>query len=129
MLAEKLAEDPSRFATGWNFGPVDSDAKPVAWIADELTRTWGGNASWTQDPATHPHEAHALKLDASKAKSHLQWEPALPLKQALEWIAEWYRSYQSGNDLARLTRQQIERYEAIVASRTNREQAAGAEGD
>ncbi len=35
MLAERLAADPSRFASGWNFGPADTDAKPVSWIADE----------------------------------------------------------------------------------------------
>lgn len=127
MLGERLSESPSTFASGWNFGPVDSDAKPVAWIADELVRTWGRTASWTQDPASYPHEAHALKLDASKAKTQLHWEPVLPLKQALEWIVEWYRAYQSGDDLGRLTRQQIERYEALVASKT-REQAVGAKG-
>src|SRR6266446_7191745 len=39
-LAERLAEDPCRFASGWNFGPADADAKPVSWIADELVRLW-----------------------------------------------------------------------------------------
>ena len=38
MLAEKLSEEPAAFSSAWNFGPVDSDAKPVAWIADELVR-------------------------------------------------------------------------------------------
>lgn len=113
-LAEKLSEEPAPFASGWNFGPVDSDAKPVAWIADELVRMWGRDAGWVQDPASHPHEAHALKLDASKAMAHLCWEPVLPLQQALQWIVEWYRAYQSGSDLRRLTLQQIERYEALA---------------
>lgn len=128
MLAEKLAHDPARFSAGWNFGPADSDAKPVAWIADSLKQTWGGHASWIQDPASHPHEAHALKLDASKAKVSLGWEPALPLKHALEWIVEWYRAYEAGGDMAKLTQQQIERYEALVASKTSVDLAAGANG-
>ena len=34
----------ARFASGWNFGPADSDAKPVSWIADELVRLWGSAA-------------------------------------------------------------------------------------
>jgi CDP-glucose 4,6-dehydratase len=112
-LAEKLTDHAASFASGWNFGPVDSDAKPVAWIADELVRSWGHGASWTQDTASHPHEAHALKLDTSKARAYLGWHPALPLKSALEWIVEWYRVYQSGGDLRKITRQQIERYEAL----------------
>jgi CDP-glucose 4,6-dehydratase len=113
MLAEKLSEDASRFASGWNFGPADADAKPVSWIADELVRSWGNGAAWTHDSATHPREAHALKLDASKAKAGLGWNPVLPLKPALEWIVEWYRAVQTGADLGRLTRTQIERYEAL----------------
>jgi CDP-glucose 4,6-dehydratase len=113
MLAERLIEDPPHFAAGWNFGPADADAKPVSWIADELVRLWGDGAAWTQDTATHPREAHALKLDTSKAKSCLNWHPLLPLNQALGWIVEWYRAFQGGNNLRRLTEAQIERYEAL----------------
>lgn len=116
MLAERLAEDPGRFASGWNFGPVDDDAKPVGWIADELARLWGKGASWGQDAAAHPREAHALKLDASKAKAGLGWHPLLRLDAALEWIVEWYRAFQSGGDLRRLTQTQIERYEALASN-------------
>lgn len=113
MLAERLTGDGPRFASGWNFGPVDADAKPVSWIADELARSWGNRSSWNKDPADHPREAHALKLDASKAGICLDWHPVLPLQQALEWIVEWYRAYQLGHDLERLTRSQIERYESL----------------
>ncbi|MGA3199211.1 MAG: CDP-glucose 4,6-dehydratase [Halobacteriota archaeon] len=111
VLAERLAEDPSRFASGWNFGPAEADAKPVSWVADELTRLWGNRASWSLDPAAHPREAHSLKLDTSKSRACLGWHPALPLSQALEWIVGWYRAFQSGADLRSITRTQIERYE------------------
>ena len=114
MLAERLAEDAGRFASAWNFGPAEADAKPVSWIADELARSWGNRASWSKDAGTHPREAHYLKLDASKAKACLDWHPVLPLNQALDWIVEWYRAFQAGDDLRRLTRTQIERYEALL---------------
>jgi CDP-glucose 4,6-dehydratase len=113
MLAERLAKDGGRFASGWNFGPADTDAQPVSWIADELVRSWGKAAAWTQDTATHPHEAYALKLDASKAKTCLGWQPVFPLKQALGWIVEWYWAFEAGVDLQRLTRKQIEQFEAL----------------
>src|SRR5579863_6788807 len=29
LLAERLSEDGPQFASGWNFGPADADAKPV----------------------------------------------------------------------------------------------------
>ena len=115
-LAERLLQDPSRFAAGWNFGPVDSDAKPVCWIADQLARSWGDHASWVHDSGEHPREAHFLKLDASKSKACLDWHPVVRLEQALEWIVEWYRAFQVGEDLRARTLAQIERYEALANS-------------
>jgi CDP-glucose 4,6-dehydratase len=113
MLAERLVAGDPRVASAWNFGPAEEDAKPVSWIADELARSWGDHASWTRDGALHPREAHYLKLDASKARTCLGWHPVLPLNQALHWIVEWYRAFRAGSDLPRLTRTQIERYEAL----------------
>ncbi len=113
MLAERLTEDASRFASGWNFGPAEGDARSVSWIADELARSWGNGASWSHDSGTHPREAHFLKLDVSKASACMDWHPVLPLNRALEWIAEWYRACQAGADLRRLTRTQIEQYDAL----------------
>jgi CDP-glucose 4,6-dehydratase len=114
MLAERLAEDASRFACGWNFGPVEMDAKPVSWMADELAQSWGNSASWSRDAGLHPPEAHFLKLDASKARACLGWRPLLPLHQTLDWIVAWYRAFQAGTDLGVFTRTQIERYEALL---------------
>src|SRR5215470_2186804 len=113
MLAERLVEDPARFGSGWNFGPVDTDAKPVSWIADELARSWGDGASWVQDSLSHPREARFLKLDASKAKALLDWQPVLPLEQALGWIVEWYRAFEQKRDLRATTLAQIECYETL----------------
>ena len=114
LLAERLLEDGPHFASGWNFGPIDSDAKPVSWLADELVRLWGADASWNLDSGSHPKEAHALKLDASKAGVHLNWHPVLPLKQALAWIAYWYKAFQNGADLHDMTLNQIMQYDALL---------------
>ena len=114
QLAERLAEDPSHFASGWNFGPANADIQPVSWIADEMVRLWSGNAAWKLDSETHPHEAHALRLETSKAATELHWQPALPLARALEWIVEWYRGYKDGSNLQQLTLDQIERYESLI---------------
>jgi CDP-glucose 4,6-dehydratase len=116
LLAERLAEDPGRFASAWNFGPAEADAKPVSWIGDQLVRLWGDHASWVMDAGMHPRESHYLKLDASKARACLNWYPSVPLNPALEWIVEWYRAFQAGDNLGRFTRSQIERYEALLAT-------------
>jgi CDP-glucose 4,6-dehydratase len=114
MLAERLTQDPSAFSSGWNFGPADSDAQPVSFIADQLMNLWGAGASWESDGAAHPHEAHFLKLDASRAKASLGWRPVLPLVDALGWIVEWYRACKAGCDLRRFTQTQIARYEQLT---------------
>jgi CDP-glucose 4,6-dehydratase len=112
MLAERLIEQPTKFASGWNFGPVDTDAQPVSWIADKLVELWGDKAAWIRDTGLHPHEDHYLKLDASKARAYLGWSPLLPLSEALDWITEWYRAFQEGDDVWKMTKTQIERYSA-----------------
>ena len=114
MLAERLSEGGSGFASGWNFGPAESDTRPVSWIADQLADSWDEPSSWIQDSATHPREAYALKLDVSKASACLGWRPLLALQSALEWIVEWYRAFRNGDDLRRLTEEQIRRYESIT---------------
>jgi CDP-glucose 4,6-dehydratase len=118
LLAEKLlAPDrhhAARYATAYNFGPSDTDARPVAWIAEQMTAFWGNGASWVLDSAPTPHEAGYLKLDSSRAHADLGWHPHLSLQQALELLVGWYRAWQSGSDMHALTLTQIEQYRALL---------------
>ncbi len=114
-LAERLFEEGPAFAEGWNFGPNDDDAKPVEWIATQLTHQWGPGAAWTNDGRQHPHEASYLKLDISKARSRLNWAPALRLTEALELIVEWSRKRQSGENVKATTLAQIQAYQSKVS--------------
>lgn len=115
MIAEQLARNPLLSGSSWNFGPTDSDAKPVSWIADQMVQLWGPGASWGNDTESHLKEAHFLKLDVSKAKTELGWQPVVPLATALDWIIEWYRADQAAMDLRAVTQEQIRRYEAILS--------------
>jgi CDP-glucose 4,6-dehydratase len=115
-LAERLSEHSRSFSSAWNFGPAEDDAKPVSWIADELVVLWGKQAAWNHDSSLHPKEANFLKLDTSKARTHLGWHPVLPLHSALGWIVEWWRAFHAGGDLRRFTCSQIERYESLCTN-------------
>ena len=113
LLAERLHENASEFAEAWNFGPADSDARPVAWLADRVCDLWGTSASWSNTAdEDQPHEAGFLRLNCDKAKSRLEWRPRMNLEQALAWTVDWYRSYQKGDDVRTLTEKQISNYEA-----------------
>ncbi len=110
VLAQKLYEEGAAYAEGWNFGPNDEDAKPVQWIVEKLTQAWGEGASWVVDGGNHPHEAHYLKLDCSKAKSRLDWHPRWHLDEALSAIVEWQRAYRDGKAIREITLSQIQQY-------------------
>ena len=112
LLAQKLYEEGSAFGEGWNFGPNDDDAKPVQWILDNLTKTWGDGASWKLDGGDHPHEAHYLKLDCSKAKMRLNWQPRWSLDKAIDQICVWHKAHLAGADIRAMCLQQINQYEA-----------------
>lgn len=110
QLAQKLYEEGAVYAEGWNFGPNDEDAKPVQRIVESLTTAWGEGASWVLDGGDHPHEAHYLKLDCSKAKSRLDWHPRWCLEDTLGAIIEWHRAYRDGKDMRTLSLSQIQQY-------------------
>ena len=113
LLAEQLFEKGHEVATGWNFGPADDDAKPVNWICDELVKRWGDGAAWTLDGGDHPHEAHYLKLDSSKARMQLGWRSRLRLGEVLDRIVSWNRVVLDGGDIRTHTMNEIASYEAL----------------
>lgn len=109
-LAEKLWHHGKDYMGGWNFGPNDEDAKPVEWIVERMTQLWGEGAAWQLDGGVHPHEAHYLKLDISKARMRLGWQPRWNLDKTLSSIVDWHRVWQGGDDMRAFTCQQIKTY-------------------
>lgn len=111
LLAQRLYEEGARYGEGWNFGPEEKDARPVEWLVSRICTLWGDDASYGIDKGDHPHEAHYLKLDCSKAGAELGWRPRWSLDAALESIVSWTKTYRDGGDLRRACLAQIEAYE------------------
>jgi CDP-glucose 4,6-dehydratase len=109
LLAERLCDKPMDFAEAWNFGPYESDARTVGWIAEHLRQRLPDLQLQTGD-AGGPHEAAYLKLDCAKAGNRLQWQPTLRLDQALDLIIEWYQACKSEQDLRCTTQKQIKHF-------------------
>jgi len=109
-LARHLYDDGTAFTGGWNFGPHDDDAKPVKWVVERMCEHWPGAKVDYLNVDAALHEARYLKLDCSKARNGLGWEPKWGLEQSLAETVGWYRAYKNGDDLRRLTEAQIEAY-------------------
>ncbi|MFT0171972.1 CDP-glucose 4,6-dehydratase [Paraburkholderia mimosarum] len=110
QLAQRLYEHGDQYTGAWNFGPRDDDARPVQWILERFIERWGAGARWHSDNETHPHEAHHLRLDCSKAAAYLDWRPRWDLGTALDAIIAWQRAYLAGNDMQAVTFGQIDQF-------------------
>ena len=110
LLAENLVTQSEDFSEAWNFGPEDSDARPVSWIVDRLCKKFP-DARWEITDYHELHEASLLKLDSSKAKSRLHWKPRWNLDIALDKTVEWFDAWKKGESLDQISLQQIKAYE------------------
>ena len=110
ILAQKMFQYGDKYAGAWNFGPNDSDAQNVEWITNNICCMWGEEANYEIDDNPHPHEANYLKLDCSKAKAELSWYPKWDIQTALKSIVDWNKAFTSGQDIRKVTIDQINRY-------------------
>ena len=109
LLAERLCTGGAEYADAWNFGPAIGDTQPVEALVERLSRNFDA-LEWKVDEGEHPHEAHFLKLDISKAVSELGYRPRLSLDIALDWTAEWYQAHLDGQDMLAVTQRQIDEF-------------------
>ena len=107
VLAQALWESPEH-ASGWNFGPVEEDSRPVGWIVQRMSELWPLELRWVIDDGPHPHEARFLKLDSSRARARLGWRPLVELDLALASVVDWYVALREGSDMRAVTVGQIE---------------------
>jgi CDP-glucose 4,6-dehydratase len=111
MLAERLYSEGGKFAEAWNFGPADDDARPVQWLVERLAEMQDG-MKWTLDLNAQPHEANYLKLDSSKARNRLHWQPRWKLEKALAKTLDWHNAWTSNEEMRAVSIAQIATYES-----------------
>jgi CDP-glucose 4,6-dehydratase len=103
LLAERLAESAD-WAAPWNFGP--DDAQTVGWIVERVSTRWPVDVR--VEPPDDGIEAPALRLDASKSREQLGWQPRLDLAAALDATVVWHDRVREGADARAVTLMQIE---------------------
>lgn len=110
MIAARQFEDPG--ASDWyNVGPDDSSCITTGELVDLFCKAWGGRAAWENvSEQNAPHEANFLKLDCSKIKKKLGWQPLWDINRAVEKTVEWSKAYLSGGDIREIMDKQISEY-------------------
>jgi CDP-glucose 4,6-dehydratase len=111
VLAQALYQEGIKFASAWNFGPRDEDARSVQEVINLLVERSPSGAQWEQDTSEQPHEAHSLKLDCSKADQLLGWRPKWSLETAVQNIAVWQKAFLAKEDMQRISLKQIDAYQ------------------
>jgi CDP-glucose 4,6-dehydratase len=109
-LAELLHQRPEMYSTSWNFGPEAGSEWTVSAIADALASAFGIQGWESAPPLPVQEEAH-LRLQTSRARRRLGWQPQLGMAEALRWTAQGYKRLHGTGDTSWLA-DQIARYQA-----------------
>lgn len=112
MLAEQLVAGAEGTDSAWNFGPDDSEARPVLDVANAIVAGLGQGRVETPERPADLHEAKLLHIDSAKARE-LGWAPALDFERTIRMTAHWYRRWSQGEDAASLCAEQIEEFMSL----------------
>lgn len=94
----------------YNVGPDEQDVVTTGELAQKFCEKWGEGLVWFSGTEKGPHEAHYLKLDCSKIKQVLNWQPQWTIDTALDKTIEWSKAYGCHADVIRIMNEQIDDY-------------------
>jgi CDP-glucose 4,6-dehydratase len=110
LLAQKLFEDPQKYAHPWNFGPGSQELRNVGDVAKKIVEVYGqGSISCGVVPSDF-HEANLLQLNCDLAYNKLGWHPRWDVDKTLKLTADWYRLVDIGTSMQEVTNTHIDDY-------------------
>lgn len=104
LLGQRILETNPASNLAYNFGPEGE--MTVLEVLDAAQEAWPSIKWEIDDIPTHPGMVYLLKLDSTKSKKDLGWEPVFTMKQAVQKTIWWYRGFyetgkiRTGEDLA-----------------------------
>ncbi len=110
-LAKHLYENPHEHnGEAWNFGPTSQSIKNVLELTKELVKNWkdiNQDTICIDESKNQPHESKLLHLSIDKAQTLLNWRPIYKFEDAVDQTALWYKKIFEGNDVQKITKEQI----------------------
>ena len=91
-LGQKLYEDGSTYAQGYNFGPEMNKDVKVCEVAQQVASVWG-NGKVEVGSSDGLHEATLLQLNIEKAAKELGVKPVYSAEQAIKITTDWYKAF------------------------------------
>jgi len=112
LLLMKLYQKKEYKEYSWNFGPKKSNNKSVLNVVNELNSHFKNSVKIIKKPIISKkyYESSVLRLDSTKARKTLGWEPKYNLKESLILVADWYKCYLQKKNLLVVSKKQINSY-------------------
>lgn len=108
-LAQKQYGD-IQYAGNYNIGPDECDCITTGKLVTLFCDIWG-KIEWNNISEENAlHEANFLKLDCSKIKKILKWNPLWHIETAIEKTIEWVKGYYCGDNINEIMEKQINSY-------------------
>jgi len=102
--------DPT-YADSYNVGPDEQDCLTTRQLVEYFCQSWGEGLTW-QDVSQNDAilEANYLKLDCTKLKQRLTWQPHWDAQTAVQKTIDWTKDYLAGKDMKNCMQTQIKDY-------------------
>jgi CDP-glucose 4,6-dehydratase len=110
QVGERLLAADDAAVGAWNVGPEQGNEVTVETLVRTLLADMNEPDRAVDVRASELTETNFLRLDISKTRQQLQWNPVLDFPTTIAWTAEWYRRHRDGEDAAALVEDQIARY-------------------
>lgn len=110
LLADRLRNQPEKYAGAWNFGPSTSEVCTVQEVSSSIIHHLGRGRIEIEGSQQQHHEARLLQLNCDKAHQLLGWHPRWHVGETLAATALWYKTILDGGDAETITRAQLKDY-------------------
>lgn len=109
LIAQKQYKDKS-FEGCYNIGPNDEGCVTTEKLVELFCNSWENTRWVNKSEKNSSHEASFLKLDCSKIKNKIGWNPKISIDEAINLTVEWSKAYYFDQSIDELTESEINMY-------------------